>query len=96
MKDFESRWQACAGRAREASPAGEQAPHGFAARVLARSRDGQADPGMGGWDRVLVRMLAAAVAVLLACVAFEGRHLRDRQPLDPGIENTVAQLVWRL
>mgnify|MGYP003549342781 CR=1 FL=1 len=37
-----------------------------------------------------------AVAVLLVCAAVELPHFRNTQPLKPGIENTVAQLVWSL
>ena len=96
MKDFDTKWQACAARARQVSRRDEQPPFGFANRVTARSIQRGTPSVEFTWDRVLLRMLACAVAVLVLCAAVELPHFRDAQPLEPGIENAVAQLVWSL
>jgi len=96
MNGFDTKWQACAARARQASPRDEQPPFGFATRVVAQAMQPGAAPPEFAWDRVLARLLAGAVAVLLVCAAVELPHFRDTQPLKPGIENAVAQLVWSL
>ena len=33
---------------------------------------------------------------LVLAAAIEAPHLRDTRPLEPGVADTVAQLVWRL
>ena len=96
MNDFDTKWQACATRARQTPPRDEQPPLGFATRVVAQAMRPGASPVDFAWDRVLARLLAGAVAVLLVCAAVELPHFRDAQPLKPGIENAVAQLVWSL
>jgi len=96
MKDFDTKWQAGAARARQASRRDEEMPFGFATRVMALAGQRATAPQEIAWDRVLTRLLAVAVGVLIACSAMELPHLRDTQPLKPGIENTVAQLVWSL
>ncbi len=96
MNDFDTKWQACAARARQATHRDEQLPFGFATRVVAQATRPGAAPLEFAWDRLLARLLAGAVAVLLVCAAAELPHLRDAQPLKPGIENAVAQLVWSL
>ncbi len=96
MNDFDTKWQACAARARQTPPRDEQPPFGFATRVVAQAMPPGAAPMDFAWDRVLARLLAGAVAVLLVCAAVELPHFRNTQPLKPGIENTVAQLVWSL
>lgn len=96
MKNFDTKWQASAARARQATPRDEQVPFGFAMRVAARAF--QSGPALVefAWDRLMARLLAGAVALLLGCAAIEWPHLRDSRPLEPGIENTVARLVWLL
>jgi len=96
MKDFDTKWQACAARARSATRRDEQSPFGFAARVVAQADHLGATPAEFAWDRLAVKGLAGAVAVLAVCAAVELPHFRDPQPLKPGVENTVAQLVWSL
>ena len=96
MNDFDPKWQACAARARQAHHRDEQPPFGFATRVLTQAMPPGAAPVEFAWDRGLARLLAGAVAVLLVCAAVELPHFRDSQPLKPGIENAVAQLVWSL
>ena len=96
MNDFDTKWQACAAQARQAARRDEQSPFGFATRVAALAGRPGPIPAEFAWDRWLARVLAGAVAVLVVCSAVELPHLRDAHPLEPGIENTVAQLVWSL
>jgi len=96
MNDFDTKWQACAARARQTPRRDEQPPFGFATRVVAQAMRPGAAAVDFAWDRVLSRLLAGAVTVLLVCAAVELPHFRDPQPLKPGIENAVAQLVWSL
>jgi len=96
MKDFDPKWQACAGRARGATRPDETAPFGFAQRVVARAFSTETQPLEFAWERQAARWLAGAVVVLVLCAVIELPHLRDARPLEPGIENAVAQLVWSL
>lgn len=98
MNDFDSKWQTCAARARQAPPRDNSAPFGFATRVMAlaaRPRDRFA-PAEVVWQRLSWRWLAAVLVLLALCAAMEGPHLRDSNPLQPGVENAVAELIWSL
>ena len=96
MNDFDTKWQAGVARARQSPRRDEQMPVGFVTRVVAQAMPPGAAPVDFAWDRALARLLAGAVAILLLCAAVELPHFRNPQPLKPGIENTVAQLVWSL
>jgi hypothetical protein len=95
MKNFDTRWKNIVDRARDVEPCDEQAPFGFAARVVAGSVQARTRFDFT-WDRLIARFLTGAIAALFLCAAIEWRHLRDERPLEPGIENSVAQLVWTL
>lgn len=99
MNDFQKRWRALAGEAAREAPGPAVAPAGFAHRVarLAMRRSGavgRIDPDL--WFRLGARSLAGALAVLVLMMLLELPHWRSRPVLEPGIENTVAQLVWSL
>jgi len=64
--------------------------------VLAARRAASAPALERLWERLALGSLAAVLAVLVLCAALELPHLRDARPLNPGVENVVAQLVWRL
>jgi hypothetical protein len=85
-------------RAREVAQPDDTAPFGFAARATAAAagRRPAPVPLEVVCGRLTWRCLAGMAAVLVVCAAIEGPHWRDQKPLDPGIENTVAQLVWAL
>ena len=96
MSDFDTRWQECAARARHAPTREDTAPFGFAGRVVARAF---AHPGPSPeevFGQLAFRMLAGAVALLILCTVLEAPHLRGSRPLETGLENAVAQLVWSL
>lgn len=96
MNDFDNKWQRCVTRARQAAPRDDAAPFGFATRVLAAGRQLAEPSPERAWERLALSWLACVVAGLAICAALELPHLRDSHPLNPGVENTVAQLLWRL
>jgi len=96
MKDFDSKWQVSVAHARRVPARETAAPFGFASRVVAR---GIAPEPMGLEflvERLTLRLLTGALAFLALCAALEVPHLRDTQPLQPGVENAVAQILWSL
>jgi hypothetical protein len=98
MNEFDLKWKQCAARAQGSPTRDESAPFGFAARAIARARDRTSGPLPIElvWQRLTLRSLGLVGALLLVCAVIELPHLRDRKPLDPGIEDTVARLVWNL
>jgi hypothetical protein len=99
MREFDAKWKTCVARAREGRVKECSAPFGFATRVLAASAVRRLDETYSlenVWQQLTMRSLGGIALLLLACALLEVPHLRDRKPLDPGIENTVAQLVWHL
>ena len=96
MQNFDKQWQTVAGRARQAPARDEVAPLGFGRRAVALGWQPQALGWEALWVRLALRVLAGAVGVLIVCAALELPHLRDARPLEPGLENTVAQIVWVL
>ena len=96
MKNFDHRWKRLARRSRAAGSRDEQAPLGFASRVVARSFQPTKPSIDFTWDRLLTRFLLRATLLLALCAALEWQDRRDARSLDPGIEDAVAQLVWKL
>lgn len=98
MSEFDRRWQELAGQARKvpATPADDIAPLGFATRVLAR-RPAPAGPASEDlWLRWLRPSLATMAAVAVVLTGLEVRASRAPVLTRPGIENTVAQVLWKL
>jgi hypothetical protein len=98
MDEFQRRWQACAARARRAVPPEASAPFGFATRVLSAARTAGA-AGLSPeqlWQRLTWISLAGVLAVVVALAIAEIPHWKSRSPFEPGIEDTVGQLVWSL
>lgn len=97
MRKFDAKWQICSARARKQPRPDESAPLGFASRVLAAARSQSRPASLEQvWQQLAWSSLALAAVLLLVCALIEMPHLGKRKPLDPGIENTVAQLVWSL
>ena len=96
MSDFDTRWQKCAARARHAPARDDTAPFGLAGRVVARAFSRQEPSPEELFGRLSFRMLAGAVALLIVFAVLEAPHLRAACPLETGVEDAVAQLVWSL
>jgi hypothetical protein len=96
MKDFDARWQECAGRARKAPGRDGTIPFGFADRVVARAHSVKELSQEEVFGQLAFRMLTGAVALLILCMMMEAPHLQGPRPLETGVEDTVAQLVWSL
>jgi hypothetical protein len=96
MTSFDAKWQRCVARARQAAPRDEKAPFGFATRMAARAFAGHAQSLESVWQTLALKLLAGALGALVLAAAIEAPHLRDTKPLEPGVADTVAQLVWRL
>lgn len=105
MKDFNPRWNELVERARAASglppSADAHPPAGFATRVMALAEAGGAFHSLqvdweAHWLRRARQSLAVAFTVAVVLVGLDLRQ-RTRPALrHPGIENTVAQLLWKL
>jgi len=96
MKSFDQKWQACAAQARQARRRDEHPPFGFAARVAAGALRQESPSSERAWLRLALSSLAGVLALLAVCAVLELPHLQARHPLAPGVENTVAALVWTL
>jgi hypothetical protein len=99
MNPFDMKWKACVACAKKVTNQRETAPFGFTTRVLsavAAHRSSEMASLEVVWQRLTLRSLRWIGALLVLCVILEVPHLRDRGPLEPDIEDTVAQLVWRL
>jgi hypothetical protein len=96
MNDFDAKWLTCAARARQADARDETPPIGFATRVLALAREQSPSSPARPWEQLTLASLVGVVMVLTICAVFEIPHFRKAQLLEPGIENSVAQLVWSL
>jgi hypothetical protein len=101
MKPFDSRWEALVARAREAgqSTSPVEPPPGFTTRVLAQARAESADANQAVEELWMVRIrqgFAMVTAVGLALITLEFATHRSHGFDHPRIENTVAQLLWRL
>jgi hypothetical protein len=96
MKNFDLKWQALAAKARQAPRREAAAPAGFASRVMARTRAREDISAEEIWWRLIVRFLGLAIPVLILCALLEGRHLGEEPLLETGLENTVAEILYRL
>lgn len=105
MNDFHQRWNELVARAKaipgSAAPDDTSPPAGFATRILALAREAGAIPSPevdweAYWLRRARQSLALAFVVAVVMVGLDLRQ-RSRPALGhPGIENTVAQLLWQL
>jgi hypothetical protein len=96
MKNFESKWRTCAARARQAEPPEQNAPTGFSTRVAALALTSPPLSLEAVWERLALRLLAGAVALLIICTALEAPRIRASSLLDSGVENSLTQVIWSL
>ena len=97
MNDFEHRWQMGVEAARRAETAqSEEAPLGFATRVIARWQ-AHPEPSLALlWQRLALRVLGAMALVLLTLAAYGALSMDSDAPLQPPVENAVADSFWFL
>lgn len=102
MKAFDRRWETLVARSRRtlASKTEDTAPPGFATRVVALAADarktGAEAWALEFWIRRTRQALAVVTLLGLALLAFDRPTNRHKPLSTPGIENTVAQILWRL
>ena len=96
MKDFDQRWQSCVSQARQAPRRDTTPPFGFTGRVVALAWDRKSAMEEDVWGSLALRLLVASLPILLLCAVLEAPYLRGPRSLETGVENAVAQLVWRL
>lgn len=104
MKAFDRRWETLVARSRRALASKAEdtppPPPGFATRVVALAADAR-KTGTEAWALELwIRRTRQALAVVtllgLMLLAFDRPTTRHKPLSTPGIENTVAQILWRL
>jgi hypothetical protein len=96
MNDFDTKWKQCAAWARQAAPSDERPPIGFTTRVTAIGLRQPENENAATWERLLPGSLAGVLALLVICAFLELPHFHNPRLWQPGVENTVAQLVWSL
>lgn len=100
MKRFDQRWQECVRVARLAAPRPFAEPPLHRAATLGRtlrSVEPSPEPDPVDWWRWYgTRGLAVASVVLLACLFLGLRDRREGPSLRPGVEDAVAEVLWRL
>jgi hypothetical protein len=98
MNDFERRWEMGLRAARlAASPVPcEDAPLGFATRVVAQWR-AHPEPSLTVlWQRFALRVLGVMALILLTLAAYGALSSIGEAPLQPPVENAVADSFWLL
>src|SRR5882724_11681539 len=97
MNEFEHRWKMGLEAARLAAAAqSDEAPLGFATRVIAHWQAQPEPPLALLWQRLALRVLGAMALVLLTLAAYGAFSLEGDAPLHPPVENAVADEVWFL
>ena len=98
MKNFDERWSDLTARARATPSADAAAPLGFATRVVARAaasrNSGSAAEDL--WLQWARRSVAVVAGVGLVLGTMEVRAGRPHDLRPPGVENSVAQVLWTL
>ena len=97
MNEFERRWKLAVGAARTGtSDPPDEAPFGFATRVIAQW---PAKPELSLvtlWQRLAVRVLAVMTLILLGLAAYGALSTGGDPPFEPSVENAVADSFWLL
>ncbi|MFO1458579.1 MAG: hypothetical protein U1G08_04155 [Verrucomicrobiota bacterium] len=98
MKNFDERWSDLAARARTTPSTDETPPLGFATRVVARAAASRSNGSTAEdlwlqWARRSVAMVAG-VGLILGTMEVRAGRPHDLRP--PGVENSVAQVLWTL
>ncbi|HSI13478.1 MAG TPA: hypothetical protein VK961_15650 [Chthoniobacter sp.] len=99
MNEFEERWKKGVKAARSAEAASTQssdeAPFGFATRVVAQWQAHPEPPVSVLWQRIALRVLGAMALVLITLAAYDAISMGN-DSLQPPVENAVADSAWLL
>jgi hypothetical protein len=98
MNEFENRWQTGVKAARGAAPASsdDEAPLGFATRVVAHWQAQPEPPLAMIWQRLALRVLGAMALILISLAAYDAISMSGDSSLQPPVENAVADSAWLL
>ena len=101
MNEFEERWKQGVKTARGAepastpAPASDEAPFGFATRVVAQWQAHPEPPMSLLWQRLALRVLGAMALILISLAAYDAFSMGN-DSLQPPVENAVADSAWLL
>lgn len=98
MNEFEERWKQGVKAARSAAPASQpsdEAPFGFATRVVAHWQAHPEPPVSVLWQRIALRVLGAMALILISLAAYDAISMNN-DSLQPPVENAVADSAWLL
>jgi hypothetical protein len=97
MNEFERRWQLGARAARADAPnLTNDAPFGFAARVVAQWQAHSELSLIALWQRLSLRVLAVMALIFLGLATYGALTANGENSLEPPVENAVADSVWFL
>jgi hypothetical protein len=97
MNEFERRWQIGARAARADAPSlSNDAPFGFATRVVAQWLAHPEPSLIALWQRLSLRVLGVVALIFLGLAAYGALTVNGENPLQPPVENAVADSVWFL
>jgi hypothetical protein len=98
MNEFEKRWQQGLDAAHRAAPAesDDEAPLGFATRVVAQWRAHPEPPLALLWHRLALRVLGAMALILISLAAYDVISMGNDASVQPPVENAVADSLWLL
>ena len=99
MNQFEERWKKGVNAARLAASTSEvpsdEAPLGFATRVVAHWQ-AHPEPSLSVlWQRLALRVLGAMALILISLAAYDALSMGS-DSLPPPVENAVADSAWLL
>ncbi len=97
MNEFEQRWQKGVEAARKAAPApSDEAPLGFATRVVAHWQAQPEPPLAWLWQQLALRVLGVMALILISLAAYDAISMGSDSALQPPVENAVGDSLWLL
>ncbi len=97
MNEFDLRWKLGAEAARRAAAAlPEDAPFGFATRVVAHWRAAGAPPLATLWQQFSLRVLGGVALAAALVAAVHLAFAADADSFTPDVAGTVSELFWML
>jgi hypothetical protein len=96
MNNFDKKWLQCVSRGRTIKSSDQEAPIGFAQKVLQRRRPIIEASAQDIWFRASIRALAAMTSLLAISIYLNARIPAPLETFRPYLENTVAQILMNL